>query len=179
MAKKDGLTDKQRAFIAEYLRDKNATQAAIRAGYSAKTASQIGEQNLRKIQIRSAIDAALSKSNEAAALESVRLRREISRVAFSDVRNVFHPDGRLKLPHELDAETAAAIASVEIDIDGKIKYKFWDKNSAHERAAKILGEFERDNSQKTDPLTELVKSLGGKVIGPVKVSNDEEDEHHD
>lgn len=174
MARRDGLTDKQRAFVFEYLKDKNATQAAIRAGYSAKTAYSIGEENLRKPEIKKAIDAELAKVNNAAGLESERLRREISRVAFSDVRNVFHPDGRLKLPHELDAETAAAVASVEIDVDGKIKYKFWDKNSAHERAAKILGEFEKDNEQKTDPLVELVKSLGGKVIGPVKVSDENE-----
>ena len=51
------LTDKQRAFVAEYLVDLNATQAAIRAGYSAKTASSIGEENLRKPEIAEAIAA--------------------------------------------------------------------------------------------------------------------------
>ena len=51
------LTDKQRTFVAEYLVDLNATQAAIRAGYSAKTASSIGEENLRKPEIAEAIAA--------------------------------------------------------------------------------------------------------------------------
>ena len=41
------MTPKQQRFVEEYLVDLNATQAAIRAGYSARTASQIGEENLR------------------------------------------------------------------------------------------------------------------------------------
>ena len=54
----DGLTDKQRAFVAEYLVDLNATQAAIRAGYSPKTANQQGPENLVKPGIQVAIAAA-------------------------------------------------------------------------------------------------------------------------
>ena len=46
------LTARQRRFVDEYLIDLNATQAAIRAGYSLKTAGQIGEQNLRKLEIQ-------------------------------------------------------------------------------------------------------------------------------
>ena len=51
------LTDKQAAFIREYVVDHNATQAAIRAGYSPDTAHAIGWENLRKPEIRAAIDA--------------------------------------------------------------------------------------------------------------------------
>ena len=57
MAKKDELTPKQAAFVREYLIDLNATQAAIRAGYSAKTAESTGKENLQKPLIRSAIEA--------------------------------------------------------------------------------------------------------------------------
>lgn len=49
------LTAKQQMFVKEYLIDLNATQAAIRAGYSEKTAGQIGEQNLKKLEIAEAI----------------------------------------------------------------------------------------------------------------------------
>ncbi len=55
------MTAKQQRFADEYLIDCNATQAAIRAGYSAKTARQIGEQNLSKIYIRAYIDARLAE----------------------------------------------------------------------------------------------------------------------
>lgn len=53
------LTSKQQMFVAEYLVDLNATQAAIRAGYSAKTAGSIGEENLKKPEIADAIKAAM------------------------------------------------------------------------------------------------------------------------
>lgn len=56
MAKKDELTPKQAAFVREYLIDLNATQAAIRAGYSAKTASRIGPELLGKTCIAAEID---------------------------------------------------------------------------------------------------------------------------
>ncbi len=50
------LTDKQNVFIQEYLLDLNATQAAIRAGYSVKAASEIGYENLRKPQIQNKLE---------------------------------------------------------------------------------------------------------------------------
>lgn len=53
------LTPKQEAFVREYLIDLNATQAAIRAGYSAKTAAEVGYENLRKPQIAEALQAAM------------------------------------------------------------------------------------------------------------------------
>ena len=60
----DKLTDKQRRFVSEYLIDLNATQAAIRAGYSAKTAAKIGSENLLKPDIRSAISKVMLKQQE-------------------------------------------------------------------------------------------------------------------
>ena len=58
------LTAKQERFAAEYLVDLNATQAAIRAGYSKKTAYSIGDENLRKPEIASAIQAEMDKRSE-------------------------------------------------------------------------------------------------------------------
>lgn len=55
------LTARQQAFIREYLVDLNATQAAIRAGYSQKTAQEIGAENLSKPMIAAAIQAAMDK----------------------------------------------------------------------------------------------------------------------
>lgn len=80
--------------------------------------------------------------------EAVLIARENLRLAQSRISGIMHPDGRVKLPHELDPETEAAIASFKIDEYGRIEYKFWDKNSALERAAKILGLFKKDNEQK-------------------------------
>lgn len=55
------LTDKQTAFVREYLVDLNATQAAVRAGYSERTASRIGPQLLGKTWVREAIEKAQAK----------------------------------------------------------------------------------------------------------------------
>lgn len=56
-----GLTPKQERFVAEYLVDLNATQAAIRAGYSAKRADALGYENLRKPEIAAAVEAAMAE----------------------------------------------------------------------------------------------------------------------
>jgi len=63
-AKGNGLNPKQARFVEEYLVDLNATQAAIRAGYSVKTAGAIGDENLRKPQIASAIQAAMDERSQ-------------------------------------------------------------------------------------------------------------------
>ena len=65
---KKGLTPKQLRFIEEYLIDLNATQAAIRAGYSKKTARQMGTENLSKPAIQSALQKAMDARSERTAI---------------------------------------------------------------------------------------------------------------
>lgn len=64
------LKPKHRLFVAEYLKDHNATQAAIRAGYSEKSAASIGEELLRKPEIRDAVDRALAKVEDKAIVDA-------------------------------------------------------------------------------------------------------------
>lgn len=109
-----------------------------------------------------------AKSAEMAGLDAARIKEEIRRLAHSDIAGIIDPaTGKVRLPHELDAATRAAVASFKIDEYGRIEYKFWDKNSSLERAAKILGLFKEDNSQKADALAEFAKAVQGKSIGPV------------
>lgn len=58
------LTEKQKRFVQEYLVDLNATKAAIRAGYSAKRASELGYQLLHKTTVQAAIDKALKERSK-------------------------------------------------------------------------------------------------------------------
>jgi len=74
------LTPKQNIFVAEYLVDLNATQAAIRAGYSKKTAGQIGDENLRKPQIAKAIQESMSQRAERTEISSELVVQGILRV---------------------------------------------------------------------------------------------------
>ena len=55
------MTDKQKRFITEYLIDLSATQAAIRAGYSAKTAYSIGQRLLKNVEVKEAINSAIKE----------------------------------------------------------------------------------------------------------------------
>lgn len=75
------LTQKQSAFIREYMIDRNATQAAIRAGYSAKTSYSIGEENLRKPEIKEVLDKALSDMAEKTETEAEWIRRRLKEEA--------------------------------------------------------------------------------------------------
>jgi phage terminase small subunit len=59
------VTEKQKIFCDEYLIDCNATQAAIRAGYSGKSAYSIGEQNLKKLELQEYIQKKLAEKNDA------------------------------------------------------------------------------------------------------------------
>lgn len=75
MPKVNGLTDKQRRFIEEYMVDCNATQAATRAGYSAKTAYSIGDENLRKPVIKAEIDRRMAERSEETGYTQERVAR--------------------------------------------------------------------------------------------------------
>ena len=87
-----GLTPKQQRFVEEYLVDLNATQAAIRAGYSAKTANRVASENLSKPDIAAAVQAQRAKVSEVAQVEAVRVVKELACIALSDVRKVFNKD---------------------------------------------------------------------------------------
>lgn len=87
------LTAKQTAFIREYLVDLNATQAAIRAGYSEKTASEMGYENLNKPQIEEAIFKALEERSKRVEWTADAIMRDLMEIA----NNRFvEPKDRLK-----------------------------------------------------------------------------------
>ena len=75
------MTDKQNIFVQEYLKDMNATQAAIRAGYSQKTASAIGAENLTKPDIKQAIDTAMNKRAQRTELTQDYVLHNIKEIA--------------------------------------------------------------------------------------------------
>jgi len=76
------LTDKQKAFVEEYLVDLNATQAAIRAGYSEHTAQMIGSENLSKPMIQGAIQAGMDARTKRTRLEADTILNEIAGIGF-------------------------------------------------------------------------------------------------
>jgi phage terminase small subunit len=109
------LNPKQTQFVAEYLIDKNATQAAIRAGYSPKTAGSQAHDLLKKPEIRAAIEAKSQRINDRLEVSVETVRKELARLAFLDPRKFYNEDGSLKEIKDLDDDTAAALAGMEIE----------------------------------------------------------------
>lgn len=84
------LTAKQKRFVQEYLVDLNATQAAIRAGYSAKTASETGYDNLRKPQIAAAIEKAMNKREKRTEITQDMVLQRWWTIATADPNDLVH-----------------------------------------------------------------------------------------
>jgi phage terminase small subunit len=163
---KRSAEQKREMFVeAFFANGENASQAAVTAGFSPKTAGVTGAKMLKDPRILLKVESRRKELVKDTRLNTERLCQEIARLALSDPRRIMHPDGRIKMPHELDDDTAAAIASFEIDRDGAIKYKFWDKNSAQERAAKIVGAFERDNEQKNGDAAAFLLAINNRIVG--------------
>lgn len=148
--------ERKKVFIEAYLTNGgNATQAAITAGFTVRSAAARGSELVKDREVSQEI----SKRAEAVAakceLTTERTLLEIARLAYSDPRRFYNPDGSLKAIHDLDDDTAATIASVEVDeigVDGVVvghtkKVKQWDKNAALEKAMKFHGLYEKDNAQ--------------------------------
>ena len=143
------LTARQLRFIEEYVVSLNATRAAIRAGYSAKTARAIGSQNLGKFEIAAEIARRLERSkerpNQEPDAQTKRLIRQLERIAFSDVSGIFGAKGTIRPSHEWPREAWDGIKSatfseklVPAGPDGK-RQRFIDRANIkfHDRTAAL------------------------------------------
>ena len=154
------LTDKQLRFCEEYVVDMNATQAAIRAGYSEKTANEQASRLLANVSVQEKISLLKKELSEKTGVNAQMVINELARIAFGDVRCMFSADNNLLDIRQLEDKEAATIASVEIfeEFSGRgenktfigytKKVKMWDKVAALDKLGKYFGIYERDNNQK-------------------------------
>ncbi len=143
------LNAKQARFVAEYLIDLNATEAAKRSGYSAHTAMQQGSRLLSHVEIAAAISTGKARQLETAGLSAVRVLEELRRLAMVDMRSFFDEHGNMKAMKDLTPEQGSALASFEVIkknaeagdgvIDTIHKFKVWDKTRALEMLGKHFG----------------------------------------
>lgn len=161
------LTPKQKKFSDEYLIDLNATQAAIRAGYSEKTAYSIGIENLRKPEIKKYIEKRQKELSRSTEITQERVIKELALIAFSNTADYAHVvekkmqievKGRIVdaldedgnpimyrtiepvLTEELNEEQKRALAVIKKGRDG-LEVKPCDKVRALELLGKHLGIF--------------------------------------
>nr|DAQ34732.1 MAG TPA: Terminase small subunit [Caudoviricetes sp.] len=110
MAKK--LTKKQQLFVDEYLIDLNATQAAIRAGYSVESARDIGCENLTKPNIQQAIAEKMAERSKRTGVNQDRVVLELAKIAFVNISDVVDTDTGEILPNA-SQDDLACIESVK------------------------------------------------------------------
>ena len=141
------MTKKQKRFVEEYLVDLNATQAAIRAGYSPQTARDIGCENLTKPNIQNAIATAMADRSRRTGINQDRVIQEIAKLAFLSPVDVIDMD-EATIKGEANRDDTACIASVKVKVipgeGGNIterEVKTYDKLKALELLGKHLGMF--------------------------------------
>lgn len=137
------MTKKQKLFIEEYLIDLNATQAAIRAGYSPETAGSIGSENLKKPEIRARIEKAMAERSRRTGINQDRVLMELAKIGFANISDIVDPETAKILPDAKD-EDLACIQSIKIKptewgIEREVK--MYDKKAALVDIGRHLGMF--------------------------------------
>lgn len=158
------LTPKQKRFVAEYLVDLNATQAAIRAGYSEKRASEIGYQLLQKTTVQAETRKAMADREERTGVTQDWVVQELYKIAHADRGGIAKVVGGVRVvltdTDDLDAEQRAALVGVEETKFG-IKVTTCDKLKALELLGRHLGMFtdKQEISADTTLRVEMDKGL--------------------
>lgn len=147
-------------FCEEYIKDFNGTQAAIRAGYSKKTANEQSSQLLARLNVQdflSKLKQKLSDKNEGLAQQVID---ELKKVGFSNIQDYINEGNEIKDLTKITRDHASAVESIKKTVTEftgsgesqgsktSIQFKLYDKLSALEKIGRHLGIFELDNQQK-------------------------------
>ena len=149
------LTDKQQRFVEEYLIDLNATQAAIRAGYSERTANEQGARLLANVSVATAVTVAQKARSVRIEITADMVLRELAKLGFANMQDYMKAgsggDPYLDFSN-LTRDQAAALQEVTVEdfLDGRgddardvrrIRFKLADKRAALETIGRHLGMF--------------------------------------
>ena len=181
------LTARQLRFVEELQVDCNASAAARRAGYSNATAYSAGQRLLKNVEVAAAIEEARRKRSEQTGITAKRVLEEIAKIAFLDPRRLFDENGLPRPVGELDGDTAAAVAGLEVSVthndDGSVtriaKIKLADKLAALEKLGRHLGIFDPRGAPGSaeNPIALLIKHAQGTALQVV--ANPPEDDEYD
>ncbi len=160
---KDEAAERRHNFIQAYIANGgNATQAAIKAGFSEKTADQQGSRLLKDVKVQAELEKQREILRQKFGLTAENVLREVARISFFDPRALVDAQGNIRNLNDLDEDTARAVASVEVieeyagrgqdreSIGFTKKVKVFDKNAALEKAMKHLGLY-KDQIELTGP----------------------------
>ena len=177
------LNAKQERFCEEYLVDLNATQAAIRAGYSKKTAKSQGSRLLTKADVSARVGELKAERVKRTEITADRVLRELARVAFVDPTDVLNMETATVKP-DVSADDRAVIAAVKVkyipvkqyDEDGELtvvdaverEVKLADKLRALDMLAKHLNMYDKERQQDGGEETETGVVVMPEVMQPTE-----------
>ena len=153
------LTQKQEQFCREYLIDLNATQAAIRAGYSKKTAKSAANRmltNVYFVHVQEYLSEIQKERVKRTEITADMVIKELALIAFQDSANLVDENDTLQSIHGMGSDVSRTIAEVTVRTErGKYgednaeitKVKTYDKKGALDSLGKHFGIFEKDNTQ--------------------------------
>lgn len=152
MAKEGTLSDKQERFCLEYIKDLNATQATIRAGYSTNGADVQGTRLLANASVAQRVAQLMKERSERVLIDADWVLRHNAAIVQADITDILEPDGRFKSPHDwpqiwrqivssfdikrlIDAKDAGNEDKAEV-LEQEMKVRFVDKLKALELLGK-------------------------------------------
>jgi len=158
------LPRKRQAFVLEYVRDYNGRQAAIRAGYSPKTANEMAARLLAIVTIGKAVELAMNEVLASAGTDAQAIERELARVGFARMSDLVEWDREgnvyLQPSQEVDPDSLAAVSQVKqvrqvrFNKDGekietvRLDFRLHDKVAALDKLARRHGLYREDNEQR-------------------------------
>jgi len=146
--KKGDLTDQQRRFCEEYVKDFNVSQAMIRAGYSENYATRRASVLLENVVVQEYLQSLRDGIQNRASVNLERVLSEYAKIAFFDVRKLCDDNGEILPISQIDDETAGAIVGIEVATtsigDDTVsvnikKVRLSDKRAALDSICRIMG----------------------------------------
>lgn len=182
MAGTKTMTLKMVMFCREYIIDYNATQAAIRAGYSEATSGAIGQENLKKPTIKAYIDELTADQAAAAGITKEKILAELKAMAFADSTKLYNEDGTPRPISEIDEQTAKAIIGIK-SISTKsgekiLEYKLSDKGAAIDKLMKHSGLYEpvKIDAKISSDSELIINIVEAKAKEPIEPDNEPDSE---
>jgi phage terminase small subunit len=174
------ITAKQAAFCREYLVDLNGTQAAVRAGYSEKTARSQAGRLLTNVDIVAEVSRLMEERSRRTDASADTVVAELMKIALADIGEAFNQDGSMKALHEMPVEVRRAIAGIDVfeeftgrgedreQIGWTKKLRLWDKPKALELLGRHLRMF-TDKLEHTGPDGQPIAFTGPPRPSPEEV----------
>lgn len=165
------LSDKQERFCQEYVKDFNASQAAIRAGYSEKGSTVQGTRLLANVSVRARVASLKALVEREAIVSAVDVLKELKRLATVDLGGAFDQNGKLLPVHMMPEDVRRALAGIDVfdefegtgrdreKIGETTKIKIHDKTRALELLGKYLKMFtDKVELDVSDSLASILKA---------------------